>query len=340
MNIWLHRISHHSELSYPLLQKGYLSIGFSALACQDFIESIQADAGMANLNQSFINQWGRLSKNRFDLWRFIVDMKIGDWVVVPSPGNFSIYEINGNPEPVGNLQPEGLVTWNNTPVIIKDKLLHHQNGTFIDLGFTRKVTPIQTDISRYLYADTALTSRMKVRTTNSKISILKDSIDKAISAARENKPINLHSLVLDATQASVIQLIREEINPDKFEQLVAWYFRQVGASDIITPAKNESNKQGDADIVATFEPLKTIFYIQAKHHHGISSDWATQQILDYRDYKKDEDYSTVCWVVSSADAFSDECVRLAKESSVQLINGPDLARMIIESGIENLDKAF
>lgn len=28
-NYWLHRISHKSEASYPLLEEGYLSIGFS-----------------------------------------------------------------------------------------------------------------------------------------------------------------------------------------------------------------------------------------------------------------------------------------------------------------------
>jgi hypothetical protein len=38
MNYWLHRISHHAEIAYPLLDKGYLSIGFSDFATQEFIK--------------------------------------------------------------------------------------------------------------------------------------------------------------------------------------------------------------------------------------------------------------------------------------------------------------
>ena len=33
MNYWLHRISHMQAVSYPLLEKGYLSIGF-----KDFLQ--------------------------------------------------------------------------------------------------------------------------------------------------------------------------------------------------------------------------------------------------------------------------------------------------------------
>ena len=35
--IWLHRISHQREISYPLLENNYLSIGFSKLCNSEFI---------------------------------------------------------------------------------------------------------------------------------------------------------------------------------------------------------------------------------------------------------------------------------------------------------------
>jgi hypothetical protein len=40
MNYWLHRISHHAEVSYPLLDKNILSIGFSDFSNQEFIDDI------------------------------------------------------------------------------------------------------------------------------------------------------------------------------------------------------------------------------------------------------------------------------------------------------------
>ena len=38
--IWLHRISHHGEVARPLLDNGYLSIGFSAFSSHDFIKDV------------------------------------------------------------------------------------------------------------------------------------------------------------------------------------------------------------------------------------------------------------------------------------------------------------
>ena len=36
MNYWLHRISHCAEASWPLLEKGILTIGFSELSNNAF----------------------------------------------------------------------------------------------------------------------------------------------------------------------------------------------------------------------------------------------------------------------------------------------------------------
>ena len=37
---WLHRISHHKEVSYPLLDNNMLSIGFSDFSNQEFIDDV------------------------------------------------------------------------------------------------------------------------------------------------------------------------------------------------------------------------------------------------------------------------------------------------------------
>ncbi|MEO0075759.1 MAG: hypothetical protein ABIK31_06600, partial [candidate division WOR-3 bacterium] len=93
MNIWLHRISHHAEIAYPLLDNGYLSIGFSDFSESDFIKDVCSDKGWQLFENYFDDVWDSRPRTRTNLWRFVVDMKKGDLVIVPSWGTFSVYEL-------------------------------------------------------------------------------------------------------------------------------------------------------------------------------------------------------------------------------------------------------
>ena len=141
----------------------------------------------------------------------------------------------------------------------------------------------------------------------------------------------------------ILDLICEELTPDKFEWLIEWYFEKIGAS-IDSPPRNESDRAGDADIIATFEPIKTIIYVQAKFHEPDSETdaWAVEQISEYVDYRDTEDdgYSKVSWVVSTCGDFTERCQNMANLHGVTLINGREFARMLIHAGIEGLDTAF
>jgi hypothetical protein len=167
-----------------------------------------------------------------------------------------------------------------------------------------------------------------------------------LASFAKKRPINLHAQIIEAQSKGLLDRIHDSLNPDKFESLIGWYFRRVGATDVSIPAKNERGKQGDADIVAVFEPLKTIFYVQAKFHRNETSDWAAHQVRDYVNGKNqgadtmDDGYARVAWVVSSADSFSEECRSLAKQNGIRLVTGLDLAEMILEAGIHQLDKAL
>lgn len=97
---------------------------------------------------------------------------------------------------------------------------------------------------------------MKIRQTNASIKDLKLSIEKSIENYQINKPIHLHSIIIEKTSDLVLNAIKNELNPDKFEKLVKTYFKTIGANDVFIPAKNEKNKEGDADIIAVFENLK------------------------------------------------------------------------------------
>ena len=139
------------------------------------------------------------------------------------------------------------------------------------------------------------------------------------------------------------QTIKSELNDDKFERLIEWYFKRIGATDVYRPAKNESGKERDADIVAIFEPIKTVFYTQIKYHSGETDPWAVEQIKDYKSQKEkdeDNDCSKIAWVISSCDSFSKEAVEYAKEENIQLFNGITFATMLLEAGIANLNGAI
>ena len=78
----------------------------------------------------------------------------------------------------------------------------------IDLGFFRKVKLIEKGIARKLYADNALTSRMKARQTNLHISDLEDNIHLAIKNFKNKKPIELQTILQNELRDKVVEKIQ------------------------------------------------------------------------------------------------------------------------------------
>ena len=339
MKHYLHRISCGMEWSYPLLDKrNLLSIGWSDFGCRrDFVFQHQHD--WSSVPRTIESEWGK-ARARFGLQRFL-EMEQGDWVVVPSWGIFHVYRVVDDsrlvPEQIeGEL--EGLKSRNDKCATIRDGYIEEQ-GSKVDLGFFRRVEPIAREIPRDGYADAALTSRMKVRQTNVEITDLSASVNNAVAGYKMNRPINLRRMVLDRCAPEVRNTILEAQSPEQFERLIERYFQQRGASTYI-PAKNEADKDGDADIVATFESLKLIVYVQAKRHEGQTDDWAVEQIEAYTDNiggdGADDEFTRLSWVISTAESFSDICQDKAKREKVRLIDGIEFAGMLLDAGIEQL----
>ena len=324
MKYWLHRISHEAKHSGPLLERGKLTIGFSALSTQDFLDKAESARSVDddNLKMDVRKAYGQLLRSRHSLWRFLREMQVGDLVIVPQvpqQGQYSVYAIKGEP-----------------------KLLEG----FGDLGFYRDVEVHEIGnkkaqgISRAEYADRALTARMKIRITNVGISDLCKNIDRALKAYGECKPITLRSRTHELAE-QLLCLIDAELTPPKFESLLKWYFRRIGASDVHVPRKNEPGKDGDADIVASFDRVRLTIYVQAKFHrpNTDTDEWAVQQVRDYVARKNDLDdvHASGLWVVSTCKCFTEACMKEAREHGVVLINGIQFAHMLLEAGLESLD---
>ena len=351
MSIWLHRISHCAEVSYPLLEKGYLSTGWSDFSTLEFVEKSCGENGGSYFDETIEQEWGNQPRSRYSLWYFLTGMEKGDWVVVPSSGTFSIFEIEDDKVLSNNelVQLVEIKDWSGNSVKMgEDDYLHNmaENSVnkkgVVDLGFFRKVKPIAIEISRYEYADAALTSRMKVRQTTADISDLQASVEKALAAFKKEKPLNIYSQIVEKASQQILDTLQSELTPDKFEYLVKWYFERIGATSVYIPAKNERGKEGDADVVATFETIKTIIYTQVKFYQGETSSWAIEQITNYKSQKDsiDDGYSKIAWVISSSDSFSEEARKLAKVANIQLFDGVTFATMLLEAGIANLNGAI
>ena len=347
-NYWLHRISCNRELSYPLLDNGILTIGFSDFSSKDNLFAIQNDDTNFILEKLCSdNGWGTFSPNRdLSLKRFI-EMKNGDWVVVPFIyGKFGIYEvIDDRANCISEIYLSNIKDWYNRNVYLSNGLLYIEGGKeALDLGFFRKVRAVDCckTLSRSDFTDTKLYRRLKVRQTTINISDLQESINNTVERAKKNNPINLYSALLDTALPTITTIIETTINSDvKFEQLIRAYFKALGA-DVFTPAKNEYAKENssDADIIATFESTKTTYYIQAKFHdeNSETDDWGVKQVKEYVKFKgrMDDDYSRIAWVISFARDFTQEAKNLAIENDIRLINRYEFIRMLSNIGFNKL----
>lgn len=345
MNYYLHRISHEAQWSYPLLeQKGLLSIGWADFGIRKGFVSEHED-DWSKVPRTIEDEWGKV-KSRFCLQRFL-EMKKGDRVVVPTWGAFHLYEVFDDERLVAaQIDVGGLHNSQQHAAEVGDDgyLYNSKSGKNVDLGFFRRVKVVARSISRADYADADLTRRMKVRLTNVNVTDLKQSIEYAIREHEAQSPINAHQLIVTECAQTVLDTIVRKMNPSKFESLIRSYLEHQGASAFIPP-KNDSGKKGDADIIATFEPLRLIVYVQAKYHRlseGETDEWAVEQVDEYMREKKvadgygaGEQYASLAWAVSSGE-FSAKSVEMAQVAGIRLIGGIEFSKMLLDAGVAHL----
>ena len=52
----------------------------------------------------------------------------------------------------------------------------------------------------------------------------------------------IHDRVIDGLYGELKEILLKWVTPDKFERIVKWYMRSLGASYVYIPAKNASDK--------------------------------------------------------------------------------------------------
>jgi len=335
-NYWLHRISGGEnawQLSHDLLSEhNLLSIGWWSLSTPEDLNYLLANG----VDAMYKEKGWDLARTRWNLWRFVKGMKKGDYVVVPGWKHFSVYEIVSD-EVLCNSQLDKEYLSQRGYSISDGPRILNQEGLNVDLGFYRAVKPIKVNLSRDGYALQELASRMKIRQTNTQLPPkIAEQVDIAL---QKEAPFNLKNAILDAATGPVLAQIRRIANCDRFEELVEWYLKRIGADEVLKPAKNSSKtEEGDADRVAIFNALKLQIQVQVKKHKDKTDDPAVKQIANYNENNEvtDDISAVMMWVISSADDYTDEAKQTAAQKEVRLINGEDFARMIVETGVVDL----
>lgn len=347
---WLHRISHHWEVSYDLLQKGYLTVGWSRFLDQPdkLIETIKDKDNDLEFRK-YTEDRGVKTTSRWSLWNF-GKMKVGDTVLVPMyGGKFGVYRILEEMQPISNMKINKFTASNKEEFEIKDSyLVNNTINEPVDLGFFIKVESIlkYEDPKPRNFVESKLISRMRNRQTNSDISDLANEVESAIVA---KNPHDVYDVFVEEIKNKFIKdNIFGEYTPYQIEMLVDQYFKKMGADDVKILAKNEPGKPkgSDADVEATFTDLKTTYYVQVKKHTGETGMEGLNQIKDYIDNinsnPDDEDEVDIAWLLTTG-FFADEVKQKAKEykdkgeANIRLVDGREFVEMIFNAGIELLD---
>lgn len=341
MKYWLHRITG-GENAMPvadslLFKQGFLSIGWSDFSTDSFVEKVKCPGGWDYMETEMREAGYGTPRNRYNLWRFIREMKPEDIIIVPTSYEFSVFKITDEKVYTNeSMDFSNCYGWYGENIEMKEGYLFSSRGHGIDLGFYRKVEKVESHLPRHLFADQALTSRMKVRQTNVEITDLKESVDNALVAFRENKPLRLKEQIIEDSVPKLLETVRKITDDRKFEDLVEWYLKALGAK-VETPSKNETpTEEGDADKVGYFDNIRTAIMVQAKKHSGTTNAWAIEQIKAYRSNHQYGEYFTQMWVISTCDMFSERAMKEAESAGVRLIDGKEFCRMILDAGLHDL----
>lgn len=346
MNCWLHRISHFAQISNPLLEAGFLSVGFRAFSSDRFIDT--AIAGKVDeFNDTFKRVWAGLPRSRWALWNFLNKMKKGDMVVVPGWGTFSVYRIVGEKPLSLNAIKADLPKqdWMGNDIVWEDSEIEEADD--IDIGFVWKVELAAKNVSRDLFATPALAAKLKAGAINACITDLKDDVEKSLKAFGAGKPVNMRAALIDNATAEWKARIHEGLDCEKFTKLVEWYLKKIGADFATIPSATvpsatisaasapAADQNCDADVVARFDNTKTYVNVLVKFYDGTTPLWELNEIMDFAQTQADADeYHVVPWIVTSADSCSNGARLVAKENNVRLICMDEFVRMLIAAGFE------
>ncbi|MCQ2360938.1 MAG: hypothetical protein MJ009_05625 [Paludibacteraceae bacterium] len=145
-NYWVHRIAHEEDVSYELLKRGYLSIGFA-----DFGYTQEIPALAKNITREIEKIWGDSYKKKYRLWNFLFEFSKDDIILVPDfpeKNRYSLYKIEGaDAIPAEKLHTRGLTDIDGNVLNWDGNYLTTGGERIVDLGFFWEVTELANNLT-------------------------------------------------------------------------------------------------------------------------------------------------------------------------------------------------
>lgn len=248
------------------------------------------------------------------MWKFIHDMAIGDYVVVPYwNGQFYLAEITGD--------------------VFVDRSDSAYNADSVHRRPVRWLNgkkPLPRNLVR-----SGLRSRMKIRQTTAHAGEFVAEIADALALATSEKASDKGDLFFDELRQKLINATLSEIHSGymderKFELLVAEVFRGMGAKGCeVIPRQHDNG----VDVRAEFliGPTEVVIGAQAKWHQGKTEAYWIEHFVS--GLKKDG--IRTGWFITSAEFsedFESRAEKLSDESGIQIhvISGSEFAAMVVD----------
>lgn len=247
------------------------------------------------------------------LWRFIREMDKGHLVVVPYGSDFYVAEVTDRAS--------------YDPAKASDDTAYRRN-----VVWHNQKQPIPRALAR-----SALISRMKIQGTCADATDLIDQISECLNRAKSGDTPTFKTDLQAQLVAKTLEVLRGGfIESFGFENLIAEVLEGLGAVETLVIPRNQDK---GADVVATFRVAGAISQrvaVQAKHWQPeppVGTDVVEQLIRGLEAEGAD------LGMVVTSGTIAPEAVKAAekyyeeKGIRIELLNGEDFAKLIVEAGI-------
>jgi HJR/Mrr/RecB family endonuclease len=241
---------------------------------------------------------------------------MGDFAIVPIPKAFYIGEVTSD------------------LIFIPDKI-DEDTAIRRNVKWLNNGKPIPRD-----YCSAGLISRLKYQGTCVGATDLIEEIESALVIAEKDAVPSFKKQLNDKLIQEVHMLLKSDkayLDNDKFESIVKELMVGLGAKTSKIPPKSKyKDTNADVDVIADFIHIGLQVYIQVKRHKELSDKTAVIQIIEAMKIDNPDGTKPIFgWVITSSE-FNDEAVKLASDNGIRVINGDELAEMIVAVGLDVL----
>lgn len=325
-NAWVHRVSPSNidQLQSICLPNDLIVTGWSAAeGLEKVFDWGEAREIIKRACYPKDDNYRRAGGGTASMWKFIHEMKPGDYVLVPYRGGvFYVAEITGD------------LVVDRSPAATEADSVYRRPVRWLNAK-----QPIPRD-----YVKSGLRSRLKIRQTTVAASEFVGDVVNALGRAASGKAPDREALFPSELRQKLIKATLDEIHSGymderKFEQLVAAVLRGMGARECkIIPRQRDNG----VDVRAEFAigPTEIVVGAQVKWHKGrTESRW-----LDHFVKGLKAEGITIGWFITAAefsDDFEDRAKALSEQHGCELhvISGSEFAAMVVDYSVSQRSAA-